>query len=1368
MPNLDQGQPVPMDDTPVRVPDSLLSDQLDKVLAKPALDAVPWKVPVEVLDDREFELLAYRLFQDGQGSHAKTQCNLGIDHDDTALMQGSGDMGRDVTLYRKGAAVGAVQCKHYAKPFEQPDALRQICRFILAARQHPELMPDPQNFTYVLMLSRSANDKTSSLFRETTTTLKNNPDLLPNAVREAREAFKKLQAVSEAESLAYARDILGKIKLKLVQGIDLAIWLTQRDAIFASFFQTRVVVDKDVVLAHLLDIQKALRGDFSIAFLDRARDTSALSIARANEQDGGHRQIMLEEVYTPRSLEAEIDRRIEAVDLASGEGTLIAVIAPAGFGKSSLLWGCHRRWSARGDTATLTLAATQLATLIEQGQFDRVRGTLLNRAATLRDGGVRFVVYLDTFDVLMHSVELSTPALALLYELVEHGASLVFSTRPEEVADIKFEKLTQQAVRLYLGEYDPEEFAQALKTYCAAFYPNADANAQAALHATRLTDLVALGRPAREVCLNPLALRMLFEIYAPAEVPENINSAQLYWQYFKERVAGDQRAGIPKAASAGKDLSEAAKKIALAMFSLRVPALSQQKFNQAEKLGITEHDRAELISRHLLRRTASRVEFFHQTFFEYIAGLALAEQSGYDPAHCMDDLLTHADDSFELPIREHQLWHCAHQHTFEPHAMDATLEALLNQSHPGPQGAALRLHMMSEDGYEPARAYVLNKAREGSVEVLKRYCQLIHHLAPTRAGEVHSIILASQAYQSWEVVNWTSRMMIWLSPLDWPACKALIDDDLVSRLRHAAKDSGYLVQIVTNILRGGLRTDADLVLSIAISCLHQLREKETTLDFLAHCAKTINEDQARYLATQLLRWSGKNALSLVPAATRCLVTLWSRFPKLCDIQGDSLPLIESTTLRLQLSTLAQLDCTGFKHIHSQLLARLDLNQKPGALRVLLGQFVTPLLRQSASTCATRTLAIQQCERLLENIEITNTSGQWSQSEAARCTLYFVGQLKIRGECPPSLEAFITQLSTQDWLDSRSLAHLLPIALSDEVITAQGAFATIMATPKDYPHHMAALRKWLPKLIRTPHHLGMTLNLAVVDKARSTAISALIQASGSEDWQGMHAVALPYAQKLRYLCLQAATSHRDDERKSVYLLLELLIKHALIDVEDVGYTQLLEWALNETQRHTRAQPASQVLLVTGTTMMTAEHTILMLLNATEGQPAELNVHLIHQLQRTLSMQGLQLSDSVLDKLVEFALQPEPTQSQVCLMGRVMDIHLFDKNWARADQTALALLRSPSIGPLSSMQKGRLGHQLDKTFQRLYRQLSVTELQAHFAALHHLDALLGRLVVVAFCKADRPDRDILAQQLIDDKKIHSTLRTIVHDYRQHRWV
>jgi len=241
--------------------------------------------------------------------------------------------------------------------------------------------------------------------------------------------------------------------------------------------------------------------------------------------------------------------------------------------------------------------------------------------------------------------------------------------------------------------------------------------------------------------------------------------------------------------------------------------------------------------------------------------------------------------------------------------------------------------------------------------------------------------------------------------------------------------------------------------------------------------------------------------------------------------------------------------------------------------------------------------------------------------------------------------------------------------------------------------------------------------------------------------------------------------KSQSRALAYALLDVLILQKLVD--RLPPLQALSWAERETTLRTSAQVSVQNLLVTCITVEHSEQTIQMLLNAAINQPGNVRHHSIFQLRQALMLKGLNLSQPLLAALIDFALQSDAKLPQVRLLGRVMDIRLSAGDTAGANLTALKLLYSPTLMQLSAVQKRQICHHLDKSFQQLYFRLGTPELRLHLEALSQLDALAGRLVVVALCKTTRSDRDEWARELTANECVHWSLRKTVNDYQQYRW-
>jgi hypothetical protein len=338
----------------------------------------------------------------------------------------------------------------------------------------------------------------------------------------------------------------------------------------------------------------------------------------------------------------------------------ILVVGEAGRGKTSLLWHLYRTLAGEGKwepwfiKSTLFLGRARAAespAMSAASKFDRE--SLLAAAVQGVRRGMRPVVLLDTADLLLRDEDGRDFLVELVLALQDCGASVIASCRPQE------------AVLLYpvgpfnvtLREYDEGELHEAINKHAARFYAvSVQKNYEEEF--SHVLNAVARGLPIREVCSNPLTLRMLFTIYAPAAVPDDINVFKLYKEYWALRVERDLRAGSPLPSPRSVDLSEAAVAVAAAMLAEGTPELDARRLDRAlAALGRSNEGVSEMIDRGVLHDSeAGTVTFFHQTFFEHSAARALLSWRGGNGLTVLRERrLSRPADLFIGPVYEQAL-----------------------------------------------------------------------------------------------------------------------------------------------------------------------------------------------------------------------------------------------------------------------------------------------------------------------------------------------------------------------------------------------------------------------------------------------------------------------------------------------------------------------------------------------------------------------------------------------------------------------------------------------------------------------------------------------------------------------------------------
>jgi len=126
-----------------------------------AFDGPERPLPLDDLSPREFEVFVCDLLnaEIAAGLHDRT-------FDKARLLEEGADEGRDIILYRGEIPVGVVQCKRYKANIGHDLALDEIVKFLLFARLHPDLLPNPSGFLYILAVSNDVTGNARKLFDE--------------------------------------------------------------------------------------------------------------------------------------------------------------------------------------------------------------------------------------------------------------------------------------------------------------------------------------------------------------------------------------------------------------------------------------------------------------------------------------------------------------------------------------------------------------------------------------------------------------------------------------------------------------------------------------------------------------------------------------------------------------------------------------------------------------------------------------------------------------------------------------------------------------------------------------------------------------------------------------------------------------------------------------------------------------------------------------------------------------------------------------------------------------------------------------------------------------------------------------------------
>jgi hypothetical protein len=347
-----------------------------------------------------------------------------------------------------------------------------------------------------------------------------------------------------------------------------------------------------------------------------ARFIADTRIAAQLKTKTGSKAVYLDKVYVHRS---EPEKRVfQSVRnyLSEGkeaQGSWISVVGDAGHGKTSFLW-CVVQECGRLCPRLFPVQALQLSS-----------NALRDYAESIARTGTPFLFVLDTLDLL---VGIDDEWLSgVLNSFRANGGLVITTCRKQEIKTLASKVRANQTVDL--ERYDPDEAKAAIERYVDAFYADwPEQRRQAQID--HVWNLLDAQRKIQDLNFEPLLLRMIFEAYAPDDIPPDINTQKVYDHFWEERVLGDR---------AAKDHEDAH---ARATLCLRLASYLYFETNghterasvadfveQCQARGIPDaipilHS---LVSSGVLRwwQLRASVGFFHQTFLEYAAAKSLLE-----------------------------------------------------------------------------------------------------------------------------------------------------------------------------------------------------------------------------------------------------------------------------------------------------------------------------------------------------------------------------------------------------------------------------------------------------------------------------------------------------------------------------------------------------------------------------------------------------------------------------------------------------------------------------------------------------------------------------------------------------------------------
>ncbi|MCX4481898.1 trypsin-like peptidase domain-containing protein [Streptomyces cellulosae] len=408
---------------------------------------------------------------------------------------------------------------------------------------------------------------------------------------------------------------------------------------------------------------------------DRARRSAGI-VSGTVFADGEESQFAAG-LYVTRDLEEELLERLDTDAL-----TPVVVVGEAGCGKTSILWSLARRRCETVTGEVFFLKATWLVT--SPSGAARVAPGMLVEAIRQAHADRRTVtVLIDTVDVLVNNEDDWERLVTVVHTAQDAGAAVVMTSRVAEAAELPPEwrrlPLSDYATSTETGPHTTSEFERAVLAH-SRFFTNDPQQREDLI--SRMLKTAARDISLHPLCLRPLTLRMLFEIYTPEQVPEVVDTTGLYETYWDHRVTRDRRSWGPggNPPDHGRDLGGTAVTLALEMLRTGRPEAWVDRVRLPAGLTAARlKEETGLLHKRGVGHFANGVfQFFHQTFFEYAASHALVHGRGAAGLGALVERLQEGDgeDYFLLAVLE-QAWLCADRRQDAADAAAATVGKLL-------------------------------------------------------------------------------------------------------------------------------------------------------------------------------------------------------------------------------------------------------------------------------------------------------------------------------------------------------------------------------------------------------------------------------------------------------------------------------------------------------------------------------------------------------------------------------------------------------------------------------------------------------------------------------------------------------------------
>lgn len=313
--------------------------------------------PLCEMDDRAFEILLYRIFQERINHNDELIC---LKHDSITLMSGVGEKGRDSILTLKGVNTGVIQCKRYNSNFSESESCKEIIKFCMYSLVDTSIIGDKNNFHYYLCVSKGFTN-TANVYLADFNNKITKESKIDEWICEIINEYKSLQLFFDLSNLddikIQLHAILSHIKIIPIIASDINNYINKfEQSIANNFFQIKIVTDNSVLLDSINNVINTYLQPILVNFKSPTTSENKNYSVQFSEYIGkvlekysiprtivfGNIQKKLEQYYYPLTVESN-DNKKEKIKINGYEENFIPkyrkiiIVDTGGMGKSTIM-----------------------------------------------------------------------------------------------------------------------------------------------------------------------------------------------------------------------------------------------------------------------------------------------------------------------------------------------------------------------------------------------------------------------------------------------------------------------------------------------------------------------------------------------------------------------------------------------------------------------------------------------------------------------------------------------------------------------------------------------------------------------------------------------------------------------------------------------------------------------------------------------------------------------------------------------------------------------------------------------------------------------------------------------------------------------